>query len=119
MLQEKYNVEVHSSSFERDIVQQIVISSSIDLLEKYYDKLNNITSFIMKNGCDCDCGCDSEGHDDECDPCLACLISKELTPVVDSNYAKPVTIPTGEDPRAKAYQERFEAGWVKVILLKT
>lgn len=35
-------------------------------------------SLLEKNGCGCDCGHDSEGHDDECDRCLACRIEKAL-----------------------------------------
>jgi hypothetical protein len=34
---------------------------------------------LSANGCNCDCGCDTTGHFDECDTCLGCKINEALT----------------------------------------
>ena len=40
------------------------------------DKLRRIGRLLEDNGCDCECGCDSDGHDDQCEICLACRIGE-------------------------------------------
>ena len=37
-----------------------------------------IGDVISAHGCDCDCGCDSTGHFDTCDTCLACRVAEVL-----------------------------------------
>jgi hypothetical protein len=45
-------------------------------------RLDAAREIISKNGCDCDCDHDAEGHDADCDRCLACRISDALWPKV-------------------------------------
>jgi hypothetical protein len=33
---------------------------------------------LEENGCDCECGCDPDGHNDDCEPCLACRVEEAL-----------------------------------------
>jgi hypothetical protein len=40
--------------------------------------VNGIGDLLSDNGCDCECGHDWEGHDDECDRCLACRVNDVL-----------------------------------------
>ena len=37
-----------------------------------------IGDVISAHGCDCDCGCDSTGHFDDCDTCFACQVEEVL-----------------------------------------
>jgi len=37
-----------------------------------------VAKLLMANGCDCECGHDSEGHDKDCDRCLACRVSDAI-----------------------------------------
>lgn len=41
-------------------------------------KLGTVAKLLVANGCDCECGYDSEGHDDDCERCLACKISAAI-----------------------------------------
>jgi len=43
-------------------------------------KLGAIAAAVAFRGCDCDCGCDGDGHGDSCDPCLACEVSRIISP---------------------------------------
>lgn len=38
----------------------------------------DIGGVISAHGCDCDCGCDSTGHFEDCDVCLACRVAEVL-----------------------------------------
>lgn len=31
-----------------------------------------LLELLRHTGCSCDCGCDYDGHEDACHPCLAC-----------------------------------------------
>lgn len=42
------------------------------------DRVDAVKSLLEANGCDCDCGHDSESHDSDCDRCLACRIAWEV-----------------------------------------
>lgn len=35
---------------------------------------DRVGAVLVAAGCSCDCGHDSEGHDDDCDRCVACLV---------------------------------------------
>lgn len=37
-----------------------------------------VAKLLMANGCDCECGHDSEGHDDDCERCFACKVSAAI-----------------------------------------
>lgn len=37
-----------------------------------------IARLLSEEGCSCDCGCDSEGHDEGCEPCFACRVDAVL-----------------------------------------
>jgi len=37
-----------------------------------------IGALLTANGCDCDCEHDAEGHDDDCERCLACRVEAAL-----------------------------------------
>jgi DNA repair exonuclease SbcCD ATPase subunit len=50
-------------------------------------RINAVRALLERNGCDCECGCDGDGHSADCDPCLACRISAEVTE--DRNAPKP------------------------------
>lgn len=39
-------------------------------------KIDLIITLLEQNGCDCDCGHDSEGHDETCERCLGCRIAQ-------------------------------------------
>lgn len=56
---------------------------------------------IAANGCDCD------GHNEDCDPCLACLVSAALQPSTDQPAAPPAPDRFGPPPGAVAI-EAFE-----------
>lgn len=45
---------------------------------KHTEFVAAIGALLALNGCSCDCGHDSEGHDDECERCLACQIQLAL-----------------------------------------
>jgi hypothetical protein len=49
--------------------------SRVEWLEKNRGRANQVLS---ENGCDCECGCDADGHSDDCDRCLACLVDAAL-----------------------------------------
>lgn len=37
-----------------------------------------ILETLAREGCSCDCGCDTDGHGEDCEPCLACKIELEM-----------------------------------------
>jgi hypothetical protein len=39
------------------------------------EKLLAVRELLSANGCDCECGCDYDGHEDDCERCLACRIA--------------------------------------------
>lgn len=41
-------------------------------------KLDAAQALLEANGCDCECGCDGDGHLPECEPCLACRLGECL-----------------------------------------
>jgi hypothetical protein len=47
-------------------------------LEEDTSKLDAVAELLGKNGCDCDCGHDSESHNEDCDRCLACRIARVI-----------------------------------------
>ena len=52
-----------------------------DVIVEVYDeemKLDRVGECLAQNGCDCDCGHDSGGHDDDCDRCLACRVDTAM-----------------------------------------
>lgn len=42
-------------------------------------RLVAVGEVLSAHGCDCDCGCDTTGHFDECDLCLACKVNEAIT----------------------------------------
>lgn len=44
------------------------------------DKIDAVRVLLENNGCDCPCEHHSEEHDDDCDRCLACMVSGALFP---------------------------------------
>lgn len=47
-----------------------------DLNLKLSSKIRSVIEIISENGCDCECGCDTDGHDDDCEVCLACRVGE-------------------------------------------
>lgn len=41
-------------------------------------RLTAVRAMLERNGCDCYCGCDSDGHDDDCERCFACRIGEAV-----------------------------------------
>jgi hypothetical protein len=49
--------------------------------ERCRERMDAAGDIIAANGCNCECDCDCEGHVyEDCEPCLACRISKALWP---------------------------------------
>lgn len=41
-------------------------------------QLEAVADVLRAHGCDCECGCDSDGHYDDCEPCLGCRIEAAM-----------------------------------------
>jgi hypothetical protein len=41
-------------------------------------RLEAVADVLSAHGCDCECGCDSDGHGDDCEPCLGCRIEAAM-----------------------------------------
>lgn len=57
------------------------IVAAREWLPKLLDTANTVTrvrEVLIAVGCDCSCGHDSEGHNDDCDRCSACRITAEM-----------------------------------------
>lgn len=46
------------------------------------DALHAVGELLAAHGCDCECGCDSDGLQPECSPCLGCRISAVVSPAL-------------------------------------
>lgn len=69
---------LHSAESERDAplaeVERLKAENAA-----YVRRLAAVGDVLSANGCNCECGCDTTGHFDECDTCLACKINEAIT----------------------------------------
>lgn len=52
------------------------VLAEIKLLRKQAAKLIEVQVLLEKHGCDCECGCDTDGHNEDCEQCLACQVAE-------------------------------------------
>jgi hypothetical protein len=48
-------------------------------LQEAFEQLRAIKKLIESNGCNCECDCDFDGHNNDCEICLACKINDIIT----------------------------------------
>ena len=61
--------------FEQNDTLKAELAEARGRIERSRIACETIGDELARNGCDCDCGCDTGGHNDDCDPCFACEIS--------------------------------------------